>query len=494
MYSVLLMGILIVVSGGIAFLGDLLGRKLGRKRISLARLRPRHTAILVSVITGMFISLFTLLALSRISYPVRVALFGVVNLLEERARLEKEVATLRKTEAHLAEEVAKRDKELSQLKVREEEQRKLLVSLSERVSNLIRERRKMEAYIKDVRNKARKLEEELAQTETQLRSTREEYRRALSALRDSNLELERKKKEVQNYAEEVRSLEVKSARLQGELTSLQKEQGDLLAQIEDLRTQRNILQISLEELKAQNESLKAEVARKEQEIMGVTAYYGEVLGRKVIFPKGSEVARGVIECGRPVDRIRVSLRSLLKLASDSALKKGAGIGEDGKAVSLMKFVEGPHGLYVFPEEAVLQGVAMKLSQMQGSVVARLIALRNFVEGERVLVDLELYQNRLVFQKGEIVGSLALDGHMPEGALLERIITFLRTDVREKALQRGLIPSEDEVVGEVPLKEIVDLVSSVKGERGKVIVKAVAKKQIWSADPLSLTFEVEKASS
>lgn len=47
---------LIAVSGFIAWFGDLLGRKMGKKRLSIFGMRPRHTAIFMTTITGMIIS------------------------------------------------------------------------------------------------------------------------------------------------------------------------------------------------------------------------------------------------------------------------------------------------------------------------------------------------------------------------------------------------------------------------------------------------------
>src|ERR1043166_3968621 len=49
--------ILTVLMGGIiAYNGDLIGRKFGKRRVSLLGLRPKHTAILITSVTGIFIS------------------------------------------------------------------------------------------------------------------------------------------------------------------------------------------------------------------------------------------------------------------------------------------------------------------------------------------------------------------------------------------------------------------------------------------------------
>lgn len=494
MYSWLLIGMLLAVSGIIAYVGDLLGRKVGKKRISFIRLRPRNTAILFSVITGILISLFTLLVLSRVSYPVRIALFGVENLILERDTLEKEISKLRKTQAKLSKEVVERNQQLTQMEKKVQEQNTKLSNLSSRVHILLKERDRLENYLKKAGIEARRLTQELANTRNQLAYVNGEYRRALSALEESKGELEKRKNELLQYAQRLQDTQDDIKRLTNELNELEKTKKDLTQQVDKLQKDKITLETDMEQLKRQNEALKGEVVRKEQEILAVASYYGEVLGRDVIYTKGKEIIRGIVECGRPPERIKLSLRSLIKQASDEALKKGAGIGADGKAVSLLKFVETKDGVYMFPEEIVLEGVSNKLSTLQGSVVVRLIALRNFAKGEHIFSDLELYRNSLVFDKGEVIASTVLDGRNSESELLEKVLSFLRKDVRERALQRGLIPQEDETVGELPLRDIVKTIAAIKENRGKVVLRAVANQKIWSATPLSLSLQVSEVSS
>lgn len=494
MYSWLLIGMLLTVSGIIAFVGDLLGRKVGKKRISFIRLRPRNTAILFSVITGILISLFTLLVLSRASYPVRVALFGVESLLAERNSLEKEIGKLRKAQVKLAKEVEERNQQLAQMEKKVEEQNEKLATLSARIDTLVKERARLDSYLKKAGSEARRLTQELSNTRSRLAYVNREYSQALSSLEESNKELDKRKNELVYYAKRLQDTQEEMQRLTRELTSLETTKRDLSQQVAKLQKDKVALETDLEQLKQQNEALRGEVVRKEQEVLAVASYYGEVLGRDLIYPKGKEIIRGIVECGRLPQRIKLSLRSLIKQAGDEALKKGAGIGADGKAVSLARFVETKDGLYMFPEEVVLEGVSQKLSTMQGSVVVRLITLRNFTKGEPVFADLELYRNSLVFEKGEVIASTVLDGRNSESELLEKILSFLRRDVREKSLKRGLIPQEDESVGELPLRDIINTIATIKENRSKVLLKAVATQRIWSATPLSFSLQVSEVGS
>lgn len=87
----LLIPILIVVSGAIALAGNAVGRGIGRRRLSLFGLRPRHTAQVITVITGVLITVTTLLAVLAFSREARVALFRLNEVLQETRRLESEI-------------------------------------------------------------------------------------------------------------------------------------------------------------------------------------------------------------------------------------------------------------------------------------------------------------------------------------------------------------------------------------------------------------------
>ena len=80
MYGIYLIAIMVVTGGAIAFIGDKLGTKIGKKRLSIFGLRPRHTSMIITVITGSMITALTMGALAVTSENVRTALFGMEEL------------------------------------------------------------------------------------------------------------------------------------------------------------------------------------------------------------------------------------------------------------------------------------------------------------------------------------------------------------------------------------------------------------------------------
>ncbi|MDQ7842484.1 MAG: DUF3084 domain-containing protein [Armatimonadota bacterium] len=87
----LLIPVLILLSGAIALVGNAVGRNIGRRRLSVFGLRPRYTAQIVTVLTGMLITVTTLLVVLTFSQEARVALFRLNEVLQETRRLEGEI-------------------------------------------------------------------------------------------------------------------------------------------------------------------------------------------------------------------------------------------------------------------------------------------------------------------------------------------------------------------------------------------------------------------
>ncbi|MDR0615812.1 MAG: DUF3084 domain-containing protein [Synergistaceae bacterium] len=79
--------IIVGISAAVSYVGDVLGMKIGKRRISLLGLRPRYTSTIVTMFTGIAVAILTLCAAAYTSESVRAAFFGVNYLEREIARL-----------------------------------------------------------------------------------------------------------------------------------------------------------------------------------------------------------------------------------------------------------------------------------------------------------------------------------------------------------------------------------------------------------------------
>ena len=93
MFGIRLMFLLAVMGGIIAYIADKLGSKIGKKKLSVFGLRPHDTSVLLTVLSGILISLFSVGILAISSESARTALFGMEKLQKELFRLTAEKST-----------------------------------------------------------------------------------------------------------------------------------------------------------------------------------------------------------------------------------------------------------------------------------------------------------------------------------------------------------------------------------------------------------------
>ena len=164
---------LLILGGVLSTLGDRLGSRVGKARLSLFGLRPRQTAVVITVLTGSLISALSLGLMLLVSRQLRVGLFEL-NDLEARLRssrsdLKGSRKAQRKARQQLeqarADEVKAR-KILADAQARAKELRSTLQPLQEQTRRLEAERQRLS---QDVRNR----DAEIQRTDQELRAVRE---------------------------------------------------------------------------------------------------------------------------------------------------------------------------------------------------------------------------------------------------------------------------------------------------------------------------------
>ncbi len=104
-YTIVALVVLPVLGGVIAWMGDVIGYRLGKSRRSLFSLRPRSTARLVAVAIGVVLPLLTMFVAAVGSKNVRVALFQLDELQTNIADLQAQNTTLKASAATLRQQI-----------------------------------------------------------------------------------------------------------------------------------------------------------------------------------------------------------------------------------------------------------------------------------------------------------------------------------------------------------------------------------------------------
>ena len=381
---------LVVIGGIIAFIGDRIGMKIGKKRLSIFGLRPKHTSMLITVITGIVVAATSVLVMSIVSQDVRTALF----------RMHEIQATLASTQDQLS-------TAFSQLTTKEEE--------------LIRG----EARVKELQGELDSLTAKIGGLSTELEKVQEERAKA--------------QKDKETLEEESKALET----LIGDLT---KEANELYEFIGLMREFLEGLQLS-------------DITYRSEEIILATVMDGKAES----------------------DSIREDIAEFLQQANRLALGRKARIeGSDDEAIIF--FVDN------------LESIAEKIAGAGGPVVIRLVSATNAFVGQPVYAYLQTFENKLLFEEGQVVVERTIDGSMGQGVVQDELMNLLMA-ANDEATRLGMVTDIEGRVGQVSASEFNTAKSLIIESGDKVRVLAVAAQDTWNTKPpLKIAFKIEDSSS
>lgn len=485
-YSVLFVLALILVSGFIAYFGDILGRRMGKKRLTLFNLRPRYTAIVVTTITGMLISGMALLALISVNTQFRKVLsegeriFTQNKLLSSRnVTLDRSNRSLLERSRELLERVADRQKKLD---VAEKK-----VAFAERAA-------------KKAEDAVNRLKIEIAARKKDIAARK----RDIDLLRGRKLatedELSRRKDELAHALSKLATIEGDlagtNARLRVAQAKMEEAEGKLEIADRQLRDVSAMLEHTKIELAANKTDLANETQTRIEADRAKAEFQRQAIGLRsgnLVLRQGDEILRAVISPGQTFDGIRADLVALLEKASLSASDggRGAGAGKNGRAVSVV-FRSPETNVWITDENECLDSAAKAIS---GSPMDALIQVRcatNTVAGEQAQVELIPYYNKLVYRKGDWIAGGRIDGRDSEGRVLYSLISFLQKEVAESADRLGVVPVANYdpsrnrgVEPQKQLEGLLAVVDQIRSKRAKVEVAVYACADIYAAGPLNM---------
>jgi uncharacterized protein (DUF3084 family) len=172
----LLIVALLLLGGVLSTLGDRLGSKVGKARLSLLGMRPRRTAVVITVLTGSLISAISLGLMLLVSDRLRTGLFEL-DQLERRLREGREA--LERSQSELSTAERGRQQARSQLGMVEAQ----AASLRRELAPLLQQRRLLE-------QERDQLSREIGAKDADIQRNRQELERLNSRISTSAKELQ----------------------------------------------------------------------------------------------------------------------------------------------------------------------------------------------------------------------------------------------------------------------------------------------------------------
>jgi uncharacterized protein (DUF3084 family) len=174
---------LLALGGVLSTLGDRLGSRVGKARLSLFQMRPRRTAVVITVLTGSLISAVSLGLMLLVSERLRTGLFELDQLEERLANGRSQLATsqrqLATSQAELNRaELGQREaqKRFEQAQARASQLRRELAPLLAQRNQLAAERTRLSREVQDRDADIRRTEAELAQVRRRIAAGAQELK------------------------------------------------------------------------------------------------------------------------------------------------------------------------------------------------------------------------------------------------------------------------------------------------------------------------------
>lgn len=428
----------------VAYLGDRVAKWAGKRHYRLFGLRPRQTATLVAVLTGVGIALFSYLGFLLVFREAREVILEAQAIRAERDQLRRERQVLLEAKAAMEAEASRT---LAELHVLREERKDLSRALEQ--ANQVRKRLEEEA--KALASQVQALGRERATLEAErqaLSQLLEERNRALYERTRELKALESRLRALQQAAERA---EGEKARLLAERKRLQEEVLGALARLEEARRQRQALVEEVEALKASLSKAREELRQTEERVRSL------LVQAEVLQGERGQLSQSLIRLsqGLYLGEVRLGAEegreALERVAERRALLQGF------RGVELLDAPQGP-GL------AVLEGAGYR-------------------EG-RLLVRVRFYPERRAFAAGEVLAARTF--RLSTQARNQEALEGLGEAVRQRLLQAGYAP---EYATFPSPEELARGLALLQGKRGVVRVGVVAAKELWTTERPLLSFQL-----
>ena len=163
---------LLVLGGVLSTLGDRLGSRVGKARLSLFNLRPRRTAVFITVLTGSLISALSLGLMLLVSRQLRVGLFELDDLQAKLQQSRDALNSSRSAQFNAELDLKQARSDSNQVQNELKEAKKRAAALRNELAPLQKQRQQLEAERARLSRDISKKDADIRRTEVELANVR----------------------------------------------------------------------------------------------------------------------------------------------------------------------------------------------------------------------------------------------------------------------------------------------------------------------------------
>ncbi|MGK7954745.1 MAG: DUF3084 domain-containing protein [Crocosphaera sp.] len=458
---------ILILGGLIAALGDRLGSIVGKKRMTMFGLRPKQTAVVVTVATGTLIAISTfgiLLAFSKslreglfeldeIQKQLRIAKADLEQVGNDKEDIEKELQKTKEEQQTVEEKLQSTNENFNQAKQQLKSVSSQAVQLKADIQTLLNER-------KELRQNKIELDAEIKQLKQEVSQRDEELKKGKDQIAQQTQTLNERQKRLQSLEKQQSTLQAEINRRDAEITNLDQainEKDNALKQREE----------QLQQLERESNYLQRQVTLLEQYYQT----YQELRERRIAIVRGQVLSIGAVRIVVPKAGTEV-VDELLRQANRAAIELvgKANIKPDERVVKIT--------------QGQVQQLVEKLQDGREYVV-RIIAAGNYVQGEkevRVFADIAL--NQQIFSERETIAIISMDSLELTDEIIQERLDLLLSATQFRARRSGVLGGIQ--VGDGRLKTLVDFIEDIKQYEEELDeLRAVAREDTKTIGPLKL---------
>jgi uncharacterized protein (DUF3084 family) len=447
-----LLVLILLLSALVAYLGDRVAKWAGKRHYRLFGLRPRQTATLVAVMTGVGIALFSYLGFLLVFREARETILEAQAIREERDRLKGEREALLRAKEAMEAEAARALSELNALRAERKELLKALEEAEALKGRLMAEARGLQAQVAALGKEKARLEEEKARLE-------EEKTRLAALLSEKEAPLAEKERALAERTGALKALEEALRKTAAEKKRLEREKGRLEADLA-------LLQARLEEARRERQGLEEELS----------ALRGRLAEAQRSLAQAEERVRGLLRQAEALagERGQLSER-LLRLSQGLYLGEVRLGAEEGRA-TLERVAERRALLQGFRGAELLEG------EVRGPGLAVLEGA-GYRDG-KLLVRFRFYPEKKAFAAGEVLASATF--RLSTQARHQEVLERLGEEARRRLLEAGFPP---EYATFPSPEELARGLALLQGRKGVVRLGVVAAKDLWTTERPLLAYQL-----
>ncbi|MBD2123047.1 DUF3084 domain-containing protein [Trichocoleus sp. FACHB-262] len=443
---------ILVLGGVIATVGDRIGTRVGKARLSLFNLRPRKTAVLVTIVTGGIISASTLAILFAVSDQLRTGVFELGKIQKNLSRAREDLAKTRFQKNQV-------EQELTQARAEQ-------VSAQQRLDRI-------NLFLKAAIAKQATTETQLNRTQTQLGRVEAERARTEAQLDQTQSQLSRAEAEKDRIEDAKDRTEAELNRTQTQLSTVSQQATGLRSEIDRLDNERQNLIKETKDLEVQQANLEKAVQTLQRYYQYYQAQYETLRQGNVALFRGQVLSAGVVRIVSPTGA-QQAVDQLLREANRNAIKltrPGAG------QVS----------------EQIIQITRPEVEQLVDQIedgrdyVIRILSAGNYVLGEKsVQVVASATFNQVAFLSGDVIAAASVDPSILTEADIQKRIELLLAATEFRARGAGVLTEGVQIAANGPsVTAILSFAEQLKQYRQPLDLKVVTTGVIYTAGPLKV---------